>query len=365
MYQNDERIVLTLDAGGTNFVFSAMQACEPVVEQLRVAAVTDDIDRCLETLYNGFAEITRRLPKPPVAISFAFPGPADYENGIIGDAPNFPAFRGGVAIGPYLEAKFGIPVYINNDGHLFAYGEALAGMLPMINDRVRQAGGKRVFRNIVGITIGTGFGGGIVIDGRLLRGDNGLGGNMYLLRGKDNPQVMAEESVSIRAVKRFYAELTGDCSLLEPKDIFDIAEGIKYGDRKAAIESFAKVGRAAGDAVGRAINLIDGVVVVGGGVAGAAKYILPAMVAELRSSVETLSGVQFSCVVPEVFNLYDESELAEFICERDEMIEVPMIGRKALYKSHKKVGVGVTTLGTSRAIALGAYTFALAELDNK
>ena len=37
----------------------------------------------------------------PVAISFAFPGPADYEHGVIGDLPNFPAFCGGVALGPF------------------------------------------------------------------------------------------------------------------------------------------------------------------------------------------------------------------------------------------------------------------------
>ena len=40
------------------------------------------------------------LPRPPVAISFAFPGPADYPAGIIGDLANLPAFRGGVALGP-------------------------------------------------------------------------------------------------------------------------------------------------------------------------------------------------------------------------------------------------------------------------
>lgn len=365
MYQNDERIVLTLDAGGTNFVFSAMQACEHIVEPLRLAAVTDDVERCLRTLAEGFREISKRLPKAASAISFAFPGPADYESGIIGDAPNFPAFRGGVALGPYLEAEFGVPVYINNDGHLFAYGEALAGMLPQINAEIKSAGGKRVFRNLIGITIGTGFGGGIVIDGCLLRGDNGVGADMYLLRGKDDPQIMAEESVSIRAVKRFYAEQSGDNTPLEPKDIFDIAEGVRAGNREAAAESFAKVGRAAGDAVGRAVNLVDGVVVVGGGVAGAAKYIIPAMVEELRSEVETLSGVKFSCVVPEVFNLYDDEHRKMFLQERDEMISVPLIGGEVLYKSHKKIGVGVSTLGTSQAIALGAYTYALAQLDKR
>lgn len=365
MYLNDDRIVMTLDAGGTNFVFSAMQTCQPIVEPLHLPSVTDDVQRCLETLAEGFEQIASRLPKPADAISFAFPGPADYEGGIIGDAPNFPAFRGGVAMGPYLEQRFGIPVYINNDGHLFAYGEALAGMLPDINEKIRQAGGHRVFRNLLGVTIGTGFGGGIVIDGRLLRGDNGVGADMYLLREKNSPEIMVEESVSIRAVKRFYKELTGDETMLEPKDIFDIAEGKKTGDKEAAIESFAKVGRAAGDAVSRAVNLMDGLVVVGGGVAGAAKYILPAMVAEMQSSVHTLSGVQFSCVVPEVFNLDDDQGLASFLVERDEMICVPGSERKVMYKSHKKIGVGVSALGTNRAIALGAYTFALAELDNK
>ena len=69
-------------------------------------------------------------PQPPVAISFAFPGPADYPAGIIGDMSNMPAFRGGVALGPILEDQFGIPVFINNDGDLFVYGEAIAGFLP-------------------------------------------------------------------------------------------------------------------------------------------------------------------------------------------------------------------------------------------
>ncbi len=65
-----------------------------------------------------------------MAISFAFPGPADYIHGIIGDLPNFPAFRGGIALGPYLEERFGMPVFINNDGNLFAYGEAIAEHSP-------------------------------------------------------------------------------------------------------------------------------------------------------------------------------------------------------------------------------------------
>ena len=73
----------------------------------------------------------RQTGGKPVAISFAFPGPADYPNGIIGGyLPNFPSFREGVALGPFLEYKFGIPVFINNDGDLFAYGEGWAAHCP-------------------------------------------------------------------------------------------------------------------------------------------------------------------------------------------------------------------------------------------
>ena len=95
---------MTLDAGGTNFVFTAMRGCREVVAPVRLDAVTDNVDKCLATLVHGFRLVEAALKEAgearPVAISFAFPGPADYEAGIIGDLPNFPCFRGGVAMGP-------------------------------------------------------------------------------------------------------------------------------------------------------------------------------------------------------------------------------------------------------------------------
>ena len=127
-FKTDSRIVLTLDAGGTNMVFGAMKGGEYIVEPLNLASNSHDLDLCLKTMVDGFQSVIDRLDTKPVAISFAFPGPADYPNGIIGGyLPNFPSFRDGVALGPFLEYKFGIPVFINNDGDLFAYGEALGG----------------------------------------------------------------------------------------------------------------------------------------------------------------------------------------------------------------------------------------------
>ena len=268
MYEHDQRIVMTLDAGGTNFVFSAIQGCREIVEPICLPAASDDLERCLSVLVEGFLEVEKRLPKLRVAISFAFPGSADYEHGIIGDLPNFPAFSGGVALGPYLREQFGIPVFINNDGNLFAYGEALAGTLPEVNKRLKEAGSSKVYKNLLGITLGTGFGAGVVIDSRLLTGDNGCCGDVWIMRNKKYPEMIAEESVSIRAVRRVYQELTGkDASYLTPKDIYDIAEGTAEGDQQAAVRSFNELGEMAGDAIIRALNIVDGLVVIGGGVA--------------------------------------------------------------------------------------------------
>ena len=57
MYENDHRTVMTLDAGGTNFVFSAIRGCQEVVAPVRLNAVTDDVRRCLDVLVSGFRQV--------------------------------------------------------------------------------------------------------------------------------------------------------------------------------------------------------------------------------------------------------------------------------------------------------------------
>src|SRR5690606_5901942 len=109
--------------------------------------------------------------------------PADYKEGIIGKLPNLPGFReGGVALGPMLQHHFNLPVFIANDGDLFAYGEAMAGFLPHINECLSNANAPKHYKNLVGITLGTGFGGGIVINNQLVEGDNSSSGEIWLMR---------------------------------------------------------------------------------------------------------------------------------------------------------------------------------------
>lgn len=364
--RHDQRTVMTLDAGGTNFVFSAIRGNQDIVETICLPAVSDNLNGCLTVLKKGFSAVKRQLENEPVAISFAFPGPADYKNGVIGDLPNFPVFRGGVALGAFLEEEFGIPVYINNDGNLFAYGEALAGILPSINEELKAVGNPKRYKNLLGITLGTGFGAGVVIDNCLLTGDNGCGGDVWIMRNKKYTDLIAEESVSIRAVRRVYGELSGEAvDNLTPKDIYDIAEGILTGNREAAVRSFDELGEMAGAAIVSALHIVDGMVVIGGGVAGAAKYILPGMMREMRRSISTFSGRDFDCLQMEVCNLMEPDEYKKFLEDTSSWVEVPFTDKKVSYDCTKRIGVAISTLGANKAIALGAYAFALQQIDKK
>lgn len=359
MYSNDNRIVMTLGAGGTNLVFSAIRGGEEIVAPVTLPSEAANLEKCLGNIVEGFTRIRATLTESPVAISFAFPGPADYPAGIIGNLPNFPSFRGGVALGPFLQERFGIPVFINNDGDLFAYGEALAGVLPEINSRLEAAGSIKRYRNLLGVTLGTGFGAGVVLGGRLLVGDNAAGGDIWCFRNKKYPQYIVEESVSIRAVQRVYKEHSGDNSALTPKDIFEIAEGLRPGNREAARTSFSELGEMAGDALAQAITLIDGIIVIGGGLSGAAKYILPAMLKELNSPTGMMDGSVFPRLQARAFNLDNEAEFACFARGEAVKVCIPGTDRMIDYDPFKRIGVTISKQGTNRSIALGAYVYAL------
>ena len=364
MYSYDNRVVITLDAGGTNLVFGAMQANKFIVEPITLPSHAEDLDRCLATMVEGFTAIIDKLDTKPVAISFAFPGPADYPNGIIGGyLPNFPSFREGVALGPFLEAKFGIPVFINNDGDLFAYGEALGGALPEVNARLEALGSPKKYRNLVGYTFGTGFGVGIVVDNRLNRGDNSCV-ETFCLRHKKMPDVIVEEGVAVRAIKRVYAEASGDVNhTFEPKEICEIADGTRPGDREAAKKAFAELGEIAGDAMATAVTLIDGLIVIGGGITAARKYILPSLLAEMRGSLHTFSGETLPRVQMKVYDLDDATQFAAFAQGDSRRIKVYGSDREIVYDPQKRIGVMTSHIGASRAISLGAYAFALNSID--
>ncbi|MCP4312764.1 MAG: ROK family protein [Bacteroidetes bacterium] len=356
---------MTLDAGGTNFVFSAIKGNKEIVSPIRKPANANDLGRCLDTVVAGFDEVKEMVMEPVAGISFAFPGPADYKNGIIGDLPNFPAFKGGVPLGPLLEDHFRIPVYINNDGNLFAYGETLAGYMPWLNSRLKTEGSNRPFRNLVGFTLGTGFGSGIVLGEKMVLGHSTSGAEIHNTLNPFNSEWNAEEAVSTRAIQRVYEEQTASslADSLMPGDIYKIAKGDREGNPEAARESFRAFGRSLGGSIANTLSLFDGIVVLGGGITAAWDLFSPAMFEEINRPYVDFHGVPSPRLSYRVYNFEDPGSLKECAGLKGKELEIPGSGRKVTYDADPRTGVGLSRMGASTAIALGAYAFALQQLD--
>ncbi|TWT97835.1 N-acetylglucosamine repressor [Botrimarina colliarenosi] len=354
----DKPLVLTLDAGGTNFSFAALRGGKRVSGPYVLPSEANNLKKSLANLYTGFERVAAGAGGQVAAISFAFPGPADYAGGVIYNMGNLPAYADGVPLGDLLSERFGVPVLINNDGDLFALGEAAFGRLPDINRRLEECGSDRRYRNLIGLTLGTGFGGGIVVDGQLLRGDNGLSGEVWLLRHGFRPEVNAEEGISIRAITAAYAT-TATSDLLAgsrtPHDIARIAKGELEGDAAAAREAYVQLGRALGDAIATLITVLDGVVVIGGGLSQAHSLFMPAILKVLGGSFSDRPGSQRR-LVQCVYNLESEVESAAFYSpdpSSPDTKRAPRQPRSAIALSH---------LGANEAVALGAYALALQTL---
>jgi len=365
-YDADKRIVLTLDAGGTNFVFSAIQANKEIIEPVRLPAETQVLEKSLETIEAGFRQVMDKLDDKPVAISFAFPGPADYPNGIIDNVGNLPAFAGGVPLGSWLEKQFGIPVFINNDGDLFVYGEAIAGLLPKANKLLAEAGCPKQYSTLFGVTLGTGFGGGMVHKNELFIGDNSNATEVWLLRNKVRSECFIEDGASIRAVKNSYAKNAGidPDSAPSPKEIEAIALGKADGNKDAAIEAYRELGEVVGEALSTVATLFDGLIVLGGGLAYGHKLFMPAVLDAMNGTIKKYDGGELDRIVQQVYNLEDADQLVAFTEGETKQIALPGSDETIAYDPLKRIGVGISVLGTSEAVGIGAYAFALNQLDS-
>lgn len=364
--KNDKRIVLTLDAGGTNLRFSAIQGGKSISKPVNLSASAENLDLMLEKIVSGFRSLIKSLNQKPDAISFAFPGPADYERGIIGDLENLPVFRGGVALGHFLQNEFNLPVFINNDGDLFTLGEAIGGVLPNINAELEKNGNPKRYRNLLGLTFGTGFGSGIVSNGNLFIGDNSAQAEINRMRNHLISETSVEDSVSIRAIKRVYAKeanvLINDCP--EPFEIYKIGMGESKGNKTAALKAFECFAKAAANAAADAITMLDGIVVIGGGLSGASDLFMSHFCIEMNKPFTTLQGKPLDRMEVKAYNLTNQEEKQAFLKSNSKQILIPRTNKTISYDESKKIGVCISLLGTSEAVAIGAYAFALQKLDD-
>jgi glucokinase len=119
-------------------------------------------------------EVLKEARSAVLAISVSIGGPLDVLNGIIKSPPNLPGWQD-IPLKQLLERRFQLPVYVEHDGNAGALSEFFFG-----------AG--RGFKNIIFITMGTGFGAGLILDGRLYRGTSDVAGEAGHIRvAEDGP----------------------------------------------------------------------------------------------------------------------------------------------------------------------------------
>jgi glucokinase len=104
-------------------------------------------------------------------------------------------------------------------------------------------------------------------------------------------------------------------------------------------------------------------VVIGGGLSGAYPLFLPKLVEELNGHFDTISGKSLERMEINAFNIEDPVQSLSFYSSSSIGIRVPMSEKNVIYDPVKKTGAGITRLGTSEAVSIGAYAFALARLD--
>ncbi len=353
------KIIFSLDAGGTNLVFSAIEEGRVLDQTLTLPSQSDSLETFFLKLKQGFSGLGKKLGVHAAALSFCFPGPADYEAGIIGKLENMPFFTGGIPLARMLENVFKIPVFINNDGDLFALGEALGGLLPQINQQASKH-----YKNLLGVTLGTGFGGGIVMNQGLFSGDNSAASEINRFSSFMNPGQSVEEVVSIRGIKRLYGDFAG-ISFEEtpnPYNIFQIGIGNLAGNKDAALKAWNIFGDVLGNALANAATLTDSCVAIGGGISGAHLLFMPAVMKHMNGTFKRIDGQTLPRMESVAYNWENESDRKEFLKDETVRVEVPFSDQTQSYQSKKKIAVGISRLGTSKAVALGAYVYAARKL---
>ncbi|PZX52018.1 ROK family protein [Algoriphagus chordae] len=154
-----EKAILGLDIGGTGIKGGVL--INGHLEDIRSIATPAKESKAfiLETIAEF---IETYLEYDLAGIGIGIPGLVDVKEGIVLGLSNIPAFQH-VELKKFLSERFSKPIFINNDANCFASG-------------VHKFGVGRQFNHLVGLTLGTGIGGGIVINGHLYSGVNSAAG---------------------------------------------------------------------------------------------------------------------------------------------------------------------------------------------
>ncbi len=258
--------VLGIDLGGTAIKLGRFNQDGTCIQSLTVATPQPATpEAVLETIVRAIAQIDPK--RECLAIGVGTPGPIDAGGRIARVAINLPNWYD-VPLADWLEAKINRPTILANDGNCAGLGEAWLG-----------AG--RSFRNLILLTLGTGVGGAIILNGELFTGHQGAAGELGLITlNPDGPECNSgnrgslEQYASVKAIRRQ--------TNLEPVQLGALAEA---GDIKA-LTFWQDYGSYLGAGLASLIYVLTPeAIVISGGISASAKFFLPSVQAEIERRV--------------------------------------------------------------------------------
>ena len=272
-----------VDLGGTNLraaVVDARGGISGFVTYATQASRGPDavIERIVAALHDSLAQASMDVTDL-AAVGIGAPGPLDWESGVIHEPPNLPGWRA-VPLAAQVAEAVGLPTHLENDANAAALAE-------------RQYGIGQGALNMLYVTVSTGVGGGLILDGDLWHGAYGSAGEFgHMTVDFDGPlcdcgnrgcvEVLASgPDMAVWVMEQIAA---GRASALDGRSDLtgrDVVEAAQRGD-ELAIGALARAGRAVGFGVINVAHLVNlDMVVIGGGIANAG----PLLFEPLRATV--------------------------------------------------------------------------------
>ena len=270
------RVAIGADLGGTKMLVGVVAEGPEVLHRVEEVSLGRSADEVLDTME---LELRRALEARPEAraAGLGIPCTIDYERGLAISAVNLPIVN--VPVRDIMSERLGIPVVLDNDANAAALGE-------------HRWGAARGARNAVLLTIGTGIGGGLIIDGNLYRGSSGAGAELgHMVIDADGPRCQgncpnsgcAEAVASGTALGReaaAAAELHPDSALGQLLEAGEEVTGraatvAAIAGDEVAIRVIQEIGRRLGAFASGLANVFEpDIIVFGGGVLAAGDLLL-------------------------------------------------------------------------------------------
>lgn len=271
-------LAIGVDIGGTKILAGTVTSDGQIAAMARRPTPRHDADSVLETVAEAVRELADAATEPISGVGVGVAGLVDRDRSRVYFAPNLRWAQ--VPVRTLLEASTGLPVVVENDGNVAAWGEYRFGAGQGVSDMVL-------------VTVGTGIGGGFVVDGRLFRGAHGAAGEIGHINAVPDGrpcgcgrngcwEQYASGNALVREARSLAADRRSEAGLLlslgdgTPEGVqgHEVTEAARAGD-PIAIEAFSNVGSWLGRGLADLAAVLDPeAFVVGGGVSESGDLLL-------------------------------------------------------------------------------------------